>query len=106
MVRYFRCGPVKTTLLTTVAGNNAIRQVADGLRLTDTHKARALSLYTLATGINFIQGREITSVAAVCLYIACRMDNQNRMMLIDFSDALQVEYLLVRRSQSRLPLCR
>ncbi|MCJ1282530.1 transcription factor TFIIIB subunit brf1 [Xylographa opegraphella] len=71
-------------------GNNAIRQIADGLSLGDTHKSRALSIYTLATGINFIQGREINHVAAACLYIACRMESQNRMMLIDFSDALQI----------------
>ncbi|MCJ1419648.1 transcription factor TFIIIB subunit brf1 [Xylographa parallela] len=71
-------------------GNNAIRQIADGLSLSDTHKSRALSIYTLATGINFIQGREINHVAAACLYIACRMETQNRMMLIDFSDALQI----------------
>ncbi|MCJ1396877.1 transcription factor TFIIIB subunit brf1 [Xylographa trunciseda] len=71
-------------------GNNAIRQIADGLSLSDTHKSRALSIYTLATGINFIQGREINHVAAACLYIACRMETQNRMMMIDFSDALQI----------------
>ncbi|MCJ1394670.1 transcription factor TFIIIB subunit brf1 [Xylographa bjoerkii] len=71
-------------------GNNAIRQIADGLSLSDTHKSRALSMYTLATGINFIQGREINHVAAACLYVACRMESQNRMMLIDFSDALQI----------------
>ncbi|MCJ1438477.1 transcription factor TFIIIB subunit brf1 [Xylographa pallens] len=71
-------------------GNNAIRQIADGLSLSDTHKSRALSIYTLATGINFIQGREINHVAAACLYVACRMETQNRMMLIDFSDALQI----------------
>ncbi|MCJ1473732.1 transcription factor TFIIIB subunit brf1 [Lambiella insularis] len=83
-------------------GNNAIRQVADSLRLTNDHKARALKFYTLALNINFVQGREITSVAAVCLYIACRMDSQNRMMLIDFSDALQVN--VFRLGQSYLSL--
>ncbi|MCJ1244789.1 transcription factor TFIIIB subunit brf1 [Trapelia coarctata] len=71
-------------------GNVAIKQIADGLRLSETHKSRAQSLYKLAININFIQGREINHVAAVCLYIVCRMDDQNRMMLIDFSDALQI----------------
>ena len=64
----------------------------DGLNLTTTHHDRALSVYTLAIGINFIQGREIDHVAAACLYIACRRDPENRVMLIDFSDTLKVRH--------------
>ena len=39
----------------------------------------------------FIQGRRIKSVAAVALYIACRVQTEpNTSMLIDFSDILGV----------------
>ena len=41
--------------------------------------------------MNFIQGRETKSVAAICLYIACRLrEHDNRHMLIDFADILSV----------------
>jgi transcription factor IIIB subunit 2 len=38
---------------------------------------------------NFVQGRRTTHVVAACLYIACRQEKSQH-MLIDFSDALQV----------------
>jgi len=47
-------------------------------------------LYKLAGDKNFIQGRTIQVVAAVCLYIACRIDKQAPYLLIDFADAIQI----------------
>lgn len=50
----------------------------------------AMQIFRLAIG-GFIQGRRIKSVAAVALYIACRVQKEpNQYMLIDFSDILQV----------------
>jgi len=41
------------------------------------------------TDYNFIQGRSSDQIGTVCLYIACRL-NQTPHLLIDFSDASQV----------------
>lgn len=50
-----------------------------------------MQIFKLAAANNFIQGRRTKSVAAVCLYIACRIQKDtNRTMLIDFSDVLMV----------------
>lgn len=50
-----------------------------------------LNVFKLAAAANFIQGRTTRSVAAVALYIACRLrENDNTFMLIDFADILQV----------------
>ena len=48
-----------------------------------------MQIFKLAAGINFIQGRRTKAVAAVCLYISCRLQqSENKFMLIDFSDVL------------------
>jgi transcription factor IIIB subunit 2 len=46
-------------------------------------------LFTIAVEKNFVQGRRTTHVVAACLYISCRQEKSQH-MLIDFSDALQV----------------
>ena len=78
-----------TTSLTS-QGSNEIGNLVAALRLSVTHKERAMQVYRLAMNVNFIQGRTTREVAAVCLYIACRRDSECRMMLIDFSDLLKV----------------
>ena len=45
--------------------------------------------YSLAFNKNFIQGRTVTVVAAVCLYAACRQDGKAPYLLIDFADVIQ-----------------
>ena len=45
--------------------------------------------YKLAFKKNFIQGRSVTLVAAVCLYTACRVEKNAPYLLIDFADAIQ-----------------
>ncbi len=52
----------------------------------------AMQIFKLGIGPGgFIQGRRIKSVAAVALYIACRVQTHpNTFMLIDFSDILGV----------------
>ena len=54
----------------------------------------AMQIFKLGIGpCGFIQGRRIKSVAAVALYIACRVQTHpNTYMLIDFSDILGVSY--------------
>ncbi len=57
----------------------------------------AMQVYKLALANNFVQGRHTKSVAAVCLYIACRRSQENnKWMLIDFADKCRVRRTLTR----------
>jgi transcription factor IIIB subunit 2 len=75
---------------TTLAnGRRRIQEVASRLRLGGLFVDAAHRLFTIAVEKNFVQGRRTTHVVAACLYIACRQEKSQH-MLIDFSDALQV----------------
>ena len=75
---------------TTLAnGRRRIQDVASRLRLGSHFVDSAHRLFTVAVEKNFVQGRRTTHVVAACLYIACRQEKSQH-MLIDFSDALQV----------------
>jgi len=75
---------------TTLAnGRRRIQDVASRLRLGSHYVDAAHRLFTIAVEKNFVQGRRTTHVVAACLYIACRQEKSQH-MLIDFSDALQV----------------
>ncbi|KAL8908661.1 MAG: hypothetical protein Q9171_005343 [Xanthocarpia ochracea] len=69
-------------------GRHAIRAVAGHpLNIVQDLQDAAMQVYKLALANNFVQGRHTKSVAAVCLYIACRRSNENnKWMLIDFAD--------------------
>lgn len=55
-----------------------------------------MQVYKLALANNFVQGRHTKSVAAVCLYIACRRSHENnKWMLIDFADKCGVRLSLL-----------
>jgi transcription factor IIIB subunit 2 len=66
-----------------------IAQVAGTLRLPGIYVDKAYRLYTLALQRNFIFGRRQMHVVATCLYTICRQEKSPH-LLIDFSDALQV----------------
>lgn len=53
----------------------------------------ASRLYSLAVEHKFTKGRKAMNVVAVCLYVACRQKGTRSLMLIDFSDLLQVNSL-------------
>ncbi|KAI4252269.1 MAG: hypothetical protein L6R42_008041, partial [Xanthoria sp. 1 TBL-2021] len=69
-------------------GKHAIRAVAGHpLNIVQDLQDAAMQVYKLALANNFVQGRQTKSVAAVCLYIACRRSHENnKWMLIDFAD--------------------
>ena len=67
-----------------------MKTYTDALRLGESYIDDAMQVFKLAIGHNFIQGRQTTHVAAVCLYTACRRREENRIMLIDLSDILRV----------------
>lgn len=75
---------------TTLAnGRRRIQEVASRLRLGGQYVDAAHRLFTIAVEKNFVQGRRTMHVVAACLYISCRQEKSQH-MLIDFSDALQV----------------
>jgi transcription factor IIIB 90 kDa subunit len=75
---------------TTLAnGRRRIQELASRLRLSSHYVDGAHRLFTVAVERNFVQGRRTAHVVAACLYITCRLEKSQH-MLIDFSDALQV----------------
>jgi len=76
---------------TTLAnGRRRIKDVAARVQLGDQYIDEAHKFFAVAVEKNFVQGRKSEHVVVSCLYTACRMEKTNRHMLIDFSDALQV----------------
>ena len=71
-------------------GKRTINQIAAALQISQPLADRAFQIYKLAVFYNFVQGRRIRNVAAVALYMTCRKEKGNSMMLIDFSDVLNV----------------
>jgi len=74
-----------------------ISQVAGTLRLPAIYVDKAYRLYTLALQRNFIFGRRQMHVVATCLYTICRQEKSPH-LLIDFSDALQVNVYVLGKS--------
>jgi transcription factor IIIB subunit 2 len=59
--------------------------IASQLALRKTTIEAGKRFYKLAYDKNFIQGRNTSDVAGMCLYIACRKEKTPH-LLIDFSD--------------------
>lgn len=59
-------------------------------RIPESTVTSAVQIFKLAAMNNFIQGRRINTVAAVCLYTAARKQRPCRVMLIDFADSCEV----------------
>lgn len=69
-------------------------QLGAALTISQSLIDAGMQIFKLASANNFIQGRRTKSVAAVCLYVACRLQKEsNRIMLIDLSDVLMVSPL-------------
>lgn len=77
-----------------ILGRRYVNQLGAALTLSQSLIDSGMQIFKLAAANNFIQGRRTKSVAAVCLYIACRIQKDtNRVMLIDLSDVLMVSSL-------------
>lgn len=75
-----------------------ITQVAASLNMPeDGIIDRALALYRIAMEKNFVFGRRQIHVASTCLYAMCRKEAKPH-LLIDFSDALQVNIYILGKS--------
>ncbi|CAD6501929.1 BgTH12-02174 [Blumeria graminis f. sp. triticale] len=81
---------------------NEGRRIIDGLGhqlgVVEFTRTVGLQIFKLAAMNNFIQGRRMDMVAAVCLYSACRKADRCRVMLIDFADKIQVNVFKLGRT--------
>ena len=70
-------------------GKKLIQNLASQLFLSQHVVDSAHRLFILAVQRNFVQGRKTFIVVAACLYVVCRREKSDH-LLIDFSDSLQV----------------
>ncbi|RPA86452.1 cyclin-like protein [Ascobolus immersus RN42] len=71
-----------------------INRLAASLRIPETIAETADRWFKLALTHNFLKGRKIAYVVAVCLYISCKKEKQPH-MLIDFSDMLRINVFVL-----------
>jgi transcription factor IIIB subunit 2 len=99
---FHRGGGMESREITEQNGNRYIQQMALALDIPESAQKAAGQVFKLAVGLNFIQGRRTKTVAAVCLYIACRRQAGNTVMLIDLSDVLMINVFKVGRAYKLL----
>ncbi|KAJ5211978.1 uncharacterized protein N7498_003624 [Penicillium cinerascens] len=97
-----RGGAMESREMTEANGNRYINQLARALTIPESATKAAGQVFKLAVGLNFIQGRRTKTVAAVCLYIACRRQDGNTVMLIDFADVLMINVFKLGRTYKAL----
>ena len=87
----FAVDPLHETGVDICVASRKIQSVAVAMRISEAVATAAVRTYTLAVEHKFTKGRKSTLMVGVCLYVACRQQTtQNRFMLIDFADILQV----------------
>ena len=63
----------------------------------------ALGLFKLALQHNFVQGRSISTVAAVALYLQCRRSKEtNEVMLIDIAECINVNVFVLGKMYTKM----
>lgn len=67
-----------------------MKSIAAQLSIRESTVKDAIEVFKLAQSENFIQGRRISEVAAVSLYVSCRRNPPCKVMLIEFSDKINV----------------
>ncbi|PHH69404.1 hypothetical protein CDD80_6773 [Ophiocordyceps camponoti-rufipedis] len=75
---------------------------AQQLNIGDGLVTAGTQVFKLASSANFVQGRTLASVAAVCLYAACRAAPPCKLMLIDLADLVQLNVFKLGRIFKRL----
>ena len=79
-----------------------MNQFAHQLQIPPHVADKAFQLYKFASNSNFIQGRRKNTVAAICIYAACRKEENNKVMLIDLADIIKTDVFLLGRSYKEL----
>ncbi|KJZ71354.1 hypothetical protein HIM_09237 [Hirsutella minnesotensis 3608] len=75
---------------------------AQQLNISESLVTAGTQVFKLASNANFIQGRTLASVAAVCLYAACRAQPPCKVMLIDLADLVQLNVFKLGRIFKKL----
>ncbi|KAF7542951.1 hypothetical protein G7046_g10085 [Stylonectria norvegica] len=75
---------------------------AQQLSVSESMVTAGTQVFKLASSANFIQGRTLASVAAVCLYAACRAEPPCKVMLIDLADLVQLNVFKLGRIFKKL----
>ncbi|KAM5448016.1 transcription factor TFIIIB subunit brf1 [Microsporum audouinii] len=97
-----RGGRIESREITEQNGNRYIAQLSRALNIPESASKAGGQVFKLAVGLNFIQGRRTKTVAAVALYIACRRQDGNTVMLIDFADVLMINVFKLGRAYKAL----
>ena len=71
---------------------------ANQLNISESLVASGTQAFKLASAANFVQGRTLPMVAAVCLYAACRNEPPCKIMLIDLADLTQINVFRLGRA--------
>ncbi|KAK1836565.1 hypothetical protein QBC39DRAFT_88161 [Podospora conica] len=79
-----------------------LQQWTHQLQISQALVESALRHYKIAANNNFVQGRRMNNVAAICLYSVCRKENNNRVMLIDLADIIKTDVFLLGRDYKAL----
>lgn len=87
--------------ITQQNAKKAITNLAHQLRLSQLCIDVAFNFFKMALSRQLTRGRRSTHVIAACLYMTCRMEKTSH-MLIDFSDALQIDVYELGRTYLRL----
>jgi transcription factor IIIB subunit 2 len=75
-----------------------MQQYAHRLNIPPSVAETGFRLYRLASMNNFVQGRRITNVVAMCLFSACRKEGIHKVMLIDLADLLKEDVFRLGRN--------
>ncbi|GAA99353.1 uncharacterized protein L969DRAFT_394393 [Mixia osmundae IAM 14324] len=86
---------------TLANGRRRMRELANSLSIEERVTDAASRWFTLAIHSTFNRGRKTDHVVAACLYLACR-HNKMTLMLIDFSDLLQVNVFVLGQTYLKL----
>ncbi|WEW54964.1 transcription factor TFIIIB subunit brf1 [Emydomyces testavorans] len=97
-----RGGGIESREITEQHGNRYIAQLSRALNVPESASKAAGQVFKLAVGLNFIQGRRTKTVAAICLYVACRRQDGNTVMLIDLADVLMINVFKLGRTYKAL----
>lgn len=72
------------------AGRKALEQLCPKLGILPQVQVQAEQIWVLAANINFSAGRRTDEVVAACLYAACRRRKDNKVLLMDIAELLQI----------------
>ncbi|WPK22918.1 hypothetical protein PUMCH_000141 [Australozyma saopauloensis] len=74
---------------TLMRAKQRMKLIAASMRIQESVLNTAFGCFQLALANNFVKGRRSQNVLAACLYVACRKEKTNH-LLIDFSSRLQI----------------